>query len=227
MDPQSKSKSSSVVTLLIIAVIVVALGVVFFGKKNPPPLVGGERDLHGCLVAAGFAFDANVDACTRAFDMTPDITEAAKLAVAHVGGSYALTVASFNSYEEPGAFDIRLERGAERTPITVVIKNGKVESPSVDKKTITELLSQKLNIDANTIITTIDTDAGDFAKGQIHFTEESGGGLWFGAKTAKGWEVAYSGNGIMSCSVANQYNFPKDLVPKCLDDEAPHDLIER
>lgn len=134
---------------------------------------------------------------------------------------------SFNSYEEPGAYDIMLERGSERTPITVVIKNGVVKKPSVSREQIAGLLSDKLHIDVNTIIVTIDTDMGDFAKGQVNFTEESGGGIWFAASTSKGWELAESGNGIIQCSVANSYNFPKELVPECRDDQAPRGLIIR
>ncbi|HEY4499318.1 MAG TPA: hypothetical protein VJH94_04640 [Candidatus Paceibacterota bacterium] len=215
------------ILVLVVIIIAVVVGVVFFGKKNETPLVGGDRDEHGCLGSAGYAFDEEVGACIRAFEMTPDIKDAAELAVAHVGESYALTVASFNSYEERGAYDIMLERGVERTSLTVVIKNGKVQSPSIDTIQAVQLLSQKLALDADTLIATIDAVAGDFAKGQVRFTEESGGGIWFGANTEKGWEIAYSGNGIIPCAIADQYDFPKDMVLQCIADEAPRDVILR
>lgn len=88
------------------------------------PTIGGQRDEHGCLGPAGYSFDDTIGACVRSFELTPDIAEAARLAVEKVGPGYALTVVSFNSYEEPGAYDIVLERGEERTLETVYVRNG-------------------------------------------------------------------------------------------------------
>lgn len=87
--------------------------------------IGGEREANGCLGPAGYSFDERVGACTRGWELTDDIAAAAKKAVDLVGAGYALTVVKFNSYEEPGAYDIVLERGEERTTQTVYIRNGK------------------------------------------------------------------------------------------------------
>ncbi len=98
------------------------------------PTIGGDRDEQGCLIAAGYIFTEKVGACLRQFEMTPDIEEAARLAVLAVGRSYALTVVSFNAYEEPGAYDIMFERGEERTPNTVHIRGGVVVPEEVIEK---------------------------------------------------------------------------------------------
>lgn len=95
------------------------------GKGVP---IGGQRDERGCLGPAGYAYDEEVGACIRAFEMTPDIKRAAAIAVAKIGRSYALTVVSFNSYEEVGAYDITLEQGIDRTRVIVYIKNWQVTS---------------------------------------------------------------------------------------------------
>ncbi len=95
--------------------------------KNEP-VIGGDRDVNGCLISAGYSFNQSVGACIRAFEMTPDIMKASKLAVDSIGSSYALTVASFNSYEEAGAYDIFLEQGVDRVKRTIYIKNWKVVS---------------------------------------------------------------------------------------------------
>jgi len=100
-----------------------------YQEKQGEAPIGGERDEHGCLGPAGYSFDEEVGACTRAWEFTPDIREAARMAVEHAGEGYALTVVSFNSYEEQGAYDIMLERGLERTPETVYIRDGVVVSP--------------------------------------------------------------------------------------------------
>lgn len=96
--------------------------------NTPDEPIGGQRDKDGCLNPAGYTFSKEVGACLREFEMTPDIINAARIAVEHVGSGYALTVVSFNSYEELGAYDIMLERGIEREATTVLIRNWKVDS---------------------------------------------------------------------------------------------------
>jgi hypothetical protein len=111
-------------TLLTIVIIVLGWYLIIRTPNNSP--IGGDRDAHGCLIAAGYDFSDNVGACIRGFEMTPDIEAAARLAVESVGRGYALTVVSFNSYEELGAYDIMFERGEERTPETIYIRGGVV-----------------------------------------------------------------------------------------------------
>ena len=127
--------------LYVVLVALLAFGIFSwcFAPEEVPSVdkgsqVGGERDEHGCLVAAGYSYSDEVVACLREFDMTPDIKEAARLAVASVGAGYALTVVSFNSYEEAGAYDITLERGEERVSETVYIRGGVVVPKEVVEK---------------------------------------------------------------------------------------------
>ena len=98
-----------------------------------PQIIGGDRDTGGCLIGAGYMFNENVGACIRSFEMTSDIMQAAKLAVDHVGRSYGLTVVSFNSYEEPGAYDIFVQLNLDDAyRETIYIRNGEVvESPDL------------------------------------------------------------------------------------------------
>ncbi len=117
-------------TLIWVAVVIVlAIGVWSFFQKEEVAPIGGSRDSNGCLVAGGYTFDEEVRACIRAFEMTPDIKQASRLAVERVGAGYALTVVSFNSYEEKGNYDIMLERGEERTKEAVYIRQGNVVEP--------------------------------------------------------------------------------------------------
>lgn len=120
--------SRKTVLFALLLTLLFSAGYFVWAHTGTPPLrekpIGGERDVHGCLTPAGYAYDEEVGACIRAFDMTPDIKRAAALAVQSVGRGYVLTVVSFNSYEEPNAYDIMLERGAERTAQTVYIRDG-------------------------------------------------------------------------------------------------------
>jgi hypothetical protein len=113
---------------LIIAIILVGAGVWgYFAWQNKygetPPVIGGDRDSGGCLIAAGYAFNDEVGACIREFEMTPDIKQAAKLAVDYAGREYGLTVISFNSYEESGAYDIFFRSGDNEAGEDIYIRN--------------------------------------------------------------------------------------------------------
>lgn len=128
-------KKQFTIPIIFVVVVLSIVGyVVWLGDNdtanNLPEKIGGDREEHGCLSAAGYSFDTEVGACLRSFELTSDIKRAARLAVEKVGGSYALTVVSFNSYEEIGAYDITFERGLERQPETVHLKNWQVVSVS-------------------------------------------------------------------------------------------------
>ncbi len=116
-----------------VILLVVVFGYFYFFKNDKQKPIGGDRDTNGCLTSAGFAWSPDVGACIRAFEMTPDIMKAGKIAVDYVGRFYALTIVSFNSYEEVGAYDIFFEIGEDREKKTVFIRDGKVQLPRVVK----------------------------------------------------------------------------------------------
>ncbi len=124
---------STLVIILILIVAVLVAGAYFLTPRTQAPAIGGDRDEHGCLTPAGYGWNEEVGACLRSFEMTPDIMEAAKTAVESIGESYALTVVSFNSYEEAGSYDIFFERGLERERKSVFIRNRRVEAPRIVK----------------------------------------------------------------------------------------------
>lgn len=94
------------------------------------------------------------------------------------------------------------------------------------KEIITELLSKKYNRQPDSMIIGVTADTGTFAKGTYN-EPAGGGGLWFAAKTAAGWELAFDGNGIAPCMEISKYNFPKDIIPTCLDIQNNNNLIKR
>lgn len=118
---------------IIILIAVLAIISLVYLLKNKDGLreivfpVGGDRDGRGCLIAEGYAYSEDVGACIRAFELTPDIMRAAKIAVDYIGRDYALTVVSFNSYEEVGAYDFIFERGTGKIKQVIYIKNWQVQ----------------------------------------------------------------------------------------------------
>jgi len=130
-------KSTTYTTLILGLALLLAALVWQFTAENTTPLqqtTTTGRDSHGCRVAEEYSFSETVGACVRQADMTPDIEQAAQQAVLSAGEEYALTVSSFNAYEEPGAYDIVLERGEEQSKETMYIRNGVVVPEQVVEK---------------------------------------------------------------------------------------------
>ena len=117
--------------IFIAVIVLLVVGVLIYfwsGKEENRQIIGGDRDQYGCLTAAGYSFDTEVEACIRTFEMTPDIKKAAKIAVAFSGAEKGLTVESFNSYEEMGAYDINLRKLNDTREI-VYVRNGVAYPP--------------------------------------------------------------------------------------------------
>jgi hypothetical protein len=101
------------------------------------------------------------------------------------------------------------------------------ESPkNSTKESVARLFSQKYNRPASALIIEVTADTGKFAKGTYNEIE-GGGGLWFLAKTQNGWELVSAGNGIVACGDIEKYDFPRDMVPACIDTQNGNNLIQR
>jgi len=118
-------KNKLSVSVILVAILV--LGTYFvLNREKETMIIGGERSEEGCLVAGGYAYNEEIGACVRGFELTPDIARAAKMAVYEIGRGYALTLVSFNSYEEYGAYDLTFEIGREREEKTIYIRNWEI-----------------------------------------------------------------------------------------------------
>jgi hypothetical protein len=78
--------------------------------------------------------------------------------------------------------------------------------------------------DAATMTITVSKIVGNFAQGGAAAT--GGGGMWFAAKVNGVWKLAWDGNGTISCTSVNPYNFPATMIPQCWDD-ATQKLVTR
>ncbi|MBU4341863.1 MAG: serpin family protein, partial [Candidatus Altiarchaeota archaeon] len=103
-------------------------------------MVGGERDEHGCLGPAGYAWDEDIGACTREWELDEGQRRAAKIAVAPL--SYPVTVTGVNVLRCPGCFNVgvdvlrcpgcfnvHLQRNDNQEQLTVNIRNWGVSGP--------------------------------------------------------------------------------------------------
>lgn len=105
--------------------ILIIIGWLVFPKKSEPELIGGETDEHGCLGPAGYSWDANIQACSRSWEIKDeDQVKAAKLAVEKIGPQTGLTVTQIEVLKCPGCYTVTLSLNQE--PITVEISNWQV-----------------------------------------------------------------------------------------------------
>ncbi len=65
------------IALIITAIILVAAAAVFFmtgdnNANNEPKIIGGQRDIHGCLGPAGYSWNETEEKCVREWLPTND-----------------------------------------------------------------------------------------------------------------------------------------------------------
>lgn len=73
---------------------------------------------------------------------------------------------------------------------------------------------------------TVSKITGNFAQGGAKEPEAVGGGMWFAAKVGGLWKLVWDGNGTISCTSIDPYNFPVSMIPQCWND-ATGKLITR
>jgi len=141
----NQNQPRTIASLLILTLVISGgVGLWFYRSQrglrptglNPPPKVsdqpletiGGQRDEHGCLGPAGYSWDQEVGACLRAWELDTDAKEAARMAVSHLGSSYALTIIEVSATETPGpgCYLVTMEKGVARDQVEVKLDNWQV-----------------------------------------------------------------------------------------------------
>lgn len=89
-----------------------------------------------------------------------------------------------------------------------------------------EQLGRKYAKTPDDILIEVSSEIANHAVGVMTFAQGFGGGIWFAAKEKGGWVLIYDGQSAMSCTLANQYLFPEEMVPACFD-EATMQNIKR
>ncbi|MFZ5365870.1 MAG: hypothetical protein ACOZBZ_01115 [Patescibacteria group bacterium] len=104
---------------------------------------------------------------------------------------------------------------ASITPTLTVLPT---PTPTIDETAlIKQAVYKKTGLDQTKAEVTINKNTGKHATGNIKEYEAVGGAYWLAAKTATGWVCVYDGQANPKCSEIAPYNFPKDMVPECLD----------
>jgi len=133
-------------------------------------LIGGQKDEHGCLVAAGYSWCEVKKKCLRTWEESCNV--------------------------EPTESDI---------------------------EAIKQAFIDKYNKSATEVQIEVNQFDGNFARGSVKFAmngEFGAGGIFLAYKEGSVWKLAFDGNGGISCSEMESYNFPIDMISDCYEDES-------
>ena len=90
-------------------------------------------------------------------------------------------------------------------------------NPAQEAELIKQAVFKKTGLTANQAEVSINKNTGQHATGNIKEFEAVSGAYWLAAKTENGWVGVYDGQAQPTCEQIAPYNFPKDMVPECLD----------
>ena len=110
------------IAIFVIALLIVA-GTAIIAMNYYPETIGGDKDEYGCLIAAGYSYDEEVNACTRNWELNEEDREAVKIATAHL--SYPVTVVEVEALSE-GEYRVILQRNDNQERITTEVTNGEI-----------------------------------------------------------------------------------------------------
>lgn len=99
------------------------------------------------------------------------------------------------------------------TPSPIVDAN--LPTPKPDQLLLKEALAQKYKLSVSDVSLIIGEITPNRASGTVSFKGE--GGWFLAAKDNDQWQIVADGNGTVSCETVTKYNFPRTMVPECLD----------
>ncbi len=123
----------------------------------------------------------------------------------YLGANYKLTLQPQNAATTtaPTPTDTPVVAADETAVLIAAVKTG--------------LVAEHGQTAANMTVT-VSKIAGNFAQGGAIDPGSVGGGMWFAAKVGSVWKLAWDGNGTISCTSINPYNFPVSMIPECWND---------
>ena len=122
MKKKDRKRNTVILIVSIILIVIVALFVIFLvvtGDQDKK--IGGDRDAHGCLIAAGYSWNNPLGACIRAWELDANKMQAAKIAISPL--SYPLTIVEVQTLKCPGCFIVKLQRNDDQGVFQVELNN--------------------------------------------------------------------------------------------------------
>ena len=90
------------------------------------------------------------------------------------------------------------------------------ERENIDEE-IKQLFIQKYNKPEDEIKVTVNQQTANYARGGVKFGKNGigEGGIFLAAKVNSEWQLVFDGNGSISCSLLEDYDFPDSMVVDC------------
>jgi len=130
-----------------------------------------------------------------------------KLLIPFIGIMIAgCTVKQPNSYVAPSP-----------TPVTTPFPVVSTKPALSLTQSMQQELATKYKKSVSDVEITISKELDNHAKGMVSFKGEDGGGMWFAIREKGGWLLVHDGQGPMTCQLAEENAFPKELVPGCVN----------
>lgn len=104
------------------------------------------------------------------------------------------------------------------SPVVTIIPTPTPPVGGDETSLIKQAIFKLTGLDATKAEVTINKNTGTHAKGNIKEFEAVGGAYWIAAKVGENWVGVYAGQANPTCAQIAPYNFPKDIVPECLDE---------
>lgn len=140
--------------------------------------------------------------------------------------------ASVYCAEQGGRLEIRTDTEGGQTGFCVFEDNSECEEwsyfrnecqPQSEVEDISaevkQLFIQKYNKNQDEVIVTVSQQTADYARGGVKFGIDGigEGGIFLAAKVDDKWQLVFDGNGMISCSQLEGYDFPETMITDCFD----------
>lgn len=260
----TKKKNLILIWAIIVLAILIIAGVLFYSqifqdKKidtsinnqnqngNSEQIIGGDKDEHNCLIAAGYSWCESKQKCLRVFEEACSIEDALKNYLRDnlstlspekevLGGKFYmvdLKILSKDKAEvvyEDGHISLKAEFNftVDENFNNLKINNFKLVEQKTEEQTAPpELINQiknlfiaKYNKNTEEVSVKISNFDDNHVRGSVLFgTGGVGeGGNFFAVKIDNVFQLIFDGNGAFRCSVLEQYDFPESMWEGCFEE---------
>lgn len=120
---------------------------------------------------------------------------------------------------DPDKTDVEIMCGKNEASVELLVST---------KELVKNLFAEKYDKDLTEVAVNIDKETKNHVFGSVVFGQggQGEGGMFLAVKVNGVWELVYDGNGSISCSAVDPYDFPVDMVPECIEEDSqPRDRI--
>jgi hypothetical protein len=128
--------------------------------------------------------------------------------------------------EEEEVVEVEEEATEAAEDITPVeIQEATPAAQEDDEALIKEAVLERVGLDGEDVEFMITAKIAAHAKGNIREVGAVSGGYWLASKEMGNWIAVYDGQANPPCVDVDNYNFPSDMVPECMDEN--NNLVTR